>query len=469
MPLLGCVVFAEVIVAFNIMNKLENLRSQHEKITFQSFTHSISKSTLNIEFKYFITPDLDFTHKLSIDFCDLKFKEPSPKLIFLLGVMELVSYWKLTCPSVIEIKCGSLSDYEKSWFKNLYRSGLGEFFFVNGLDPKLEFDFVIDPEAPELDVGVNSNLEDKSLVMVGGGKDSLVSLRAFKELGRDFRGFVVNPIPQAIDSITLFSDSAPIVVKREICSEFIKLPKANYFNGHIPFSAVLAFIGLVVGDASGFRNAVTSNESTANEGNVVYQGIEINHQYSKTFDFETRFREFVRVLGSELNYYSFLRPLSELQITALLSRDSSSLKTFLSCNRAQTFKAKESGEHQWCGTCPKCAFTFLSLAPFLNIDALRHIWNPLPCEKEGFIEMVKELCGLGKHKPLECVGSYAESRTGFYYLSKKIKIDSAEEIITSFGSDFELSDLNYWDGSNYLNDSETSYLKENLKEISYKE
>lgn len=451
------------------MNKLEILRSRHEKITFQSFTHSISKSTLNIEFKYFLSPDLNFSHKLSIDFADLKFKEPSPKLIFLLGVMELVSYWKLTCPSVIEIKCGVLNDYEKSWFKDLYRSGLGEFFFVNGLDPKLEFDFIIDPEAPELDVGVNSNLEDKSLVMVGGGKDSLVSLRAFKELGRDFRGFVVNPIPQALDSIKLFSERQPISVKREICSRFINLPKDNYFNGHIPFSAVLAFIGLVVGDASGFRNVVTSNESTANEGNVVYCGMEINHQYSKTFDFEKRFREFVRVLGSELNYYSFLRPLSELQITGLLSRDSSSLKTFLSCNRAQTFKAKESGEHKWCGTCPKCIFTFLSLAPFLTPEELTRIWSPLPNNYKGFNDIVRDLCGLGKHKPLECVGSYAESRTGFYYLSKKIKIDSAEEIISSFGSDFALSDLNYWDGSNYLNDYEISYLKESLKEISYKE
>lgn len=451
------------------MNKLEILRSQHEKITFQSFTHSISKSTLNIEFKYFLSPDLDFTHKLSTDFCDLKFKEPSPKLIFLLGVMELVSYWKLTCPSVIEIKCGVLNDYEKSWFKDLYRSGLGEFFFVNRLDPKLEFDFVVDPKAPQLDVGVNSNLEDKSLVMVGGGKDSLVSLRAFKELGRDFRGFVVNPIPQALDSIKLFSERQPISVKREICSRFINLPKDNYFNGHIPFSAVLAFIGLVVGDATGFRNLVTSNESTANEGNVVYHGREINHQYSKTFDFETRFRELVRSLSSELNYYSFLRPLSELQITALLSRDSSSLKTFLSCNKAQTFKAKESGEHKWCGTCPKCVFTFLSLAPYLTPEELSRIWSPLPNNYKGFNDIVRDLCGLGKHKPLECVGSYAESRTGFYYLSKKIKIDSAEEIISSFGSDSELSDLNYWDGSNYLNEYEISYLKEGLKEISYKE
>jgi hypothetical protein len=451
------------------MNKLVNLRSQHNKIAFQSYTHSISGSVLNIEFKYILSPDLNFSHKLSIDFCDLKFKEPSPKLVFLLGVMELISYWKLTCPSVIEIKCGVLNDYEKEWFKDVYLSGLGEFFFVNQLYPKLEFDFVIDPEAPELEVGVHSNLEDKSLVMVGGGKDSLVSLRAFKELGRDFRGFVVNPIPQAIDSIKLFSERQPISVKREICSRFINLPKDNYFNGHIPFSAVLAFIGLVVGDASGFRNVVTSNESTANEGNVVYHGMEINHQYSKTFDFEARFRELVRSLGSELNYYSFLRPLSELQITALLSRDSSSLETFLSCNRAQTFKAKESGEHKWCGTCPKCIFTFLSLAPFLNPEELSRIWSPLPNNYEGFNDIVRDLCGLGEHKPLECVGSYAESRTGFYYLSKKIKIDSAEEIISSFGSDFELSDLNYWDGSNYLNDYEASYLKESLKEISYKE
>lgn len=459
------------------MNKLENLRFQHEKITFQSFTHSISNSKLNIEFKYLLSPDLSFSHKLSINFVDLKFKEPSPKLIFLLGVMELVSYWKLACPSVIEIKCGVLNNYEKKWFKDLYRSGLGEFFYVNELDPKLDFDFVIDPEAPELDFGFNPSLEDKALVMVGGGKDSLVSLRSFSEMGREFRGFVVSPIPQALDSIKLFSTNPPISVERKLSPKLLKLPKRDYFNGHIPFSAVLAFIGLVTADSCGYGNVVTSNESTANEGNVIYERVEINHQYSKTFDFETRFRDLVSSLGGGVNYYSFLRPLSELQITGLLSTHEPSLSTFLSCNRAQTMAAKKKGEHGWCGICPKCVFTFLSLVPFLTIKDLFKIWTFPPVKFINFFDVVRELCGFAEHKPFECVGSYQESRTGFSYLVKQMSSDAyfnplmetANKVLSAFENDFVESSLDYWDSENNLSSQEEEFLREQLKNIRFKD
>ena len=459
------------------MDKLKELQEQFPTMTFKSFRHSIADNVLSIEFDYELNPDLTFLHEISINFADLERTPPPPKLIFLLGVMELVSYWKLTCSPIIHIQCGVLSDYEIDWFKNVYLSGLGEMFYLNQLDPRMDFDFQFDKSAPVLENSFRPVLNESSLVMVGGGKDSLVTLKSFKEMEKDFIGFVVNPIPQAIDSIKLFSNQEPVRVVRTICPKFITLDKTRYFNGHIPFSAVLAFIGALVSECAGYKNIVTSNESTANEGNVIYKGLEINHQYSKTFNFESSFRELMLGLGSGVNYYSFLRPLSELQITGLLSTDSASLSTFLSCNKAQTIKAKAEGKHKWCGTCPKCVFTFLSLCPFLNLGELRGIWKPLPVECDGFFEMAKDLCGFGEHKPFECVGSFEESKTGFYFLVVHLIIseayssiiDRAKDILALFESDFKLSSLSVWDDFHHLPQEGEAYLKDKLKHIIFKE
>ncbi len=463
------------------MDKLETLRGEYPQIKYKAFRQSVVGARLDLEYDYELSPDFNFVHRVSIDFSaessTFKISEPSPKLVFLLGVVELISYWKLVCPPRIEIKCGHLSESEISWFKDLYLNGLGEFFYLNQLDPSMGFEFSFDKAAPQLEMSLGPKLEDKSLVMVGGGKDSLVTLRAFKEMEKQFRGFVVNPIPQALDSIKLFSGDEPIRVKRTISPKLLSLPKTKYFNGHIPFSATLAFIGAIASECCGYRHVVTSNESTANEGNIHYQGKDINHQYSKTFEFETKFRELLASVGSGVNYYSFLRPLSELQITGLLSTHEESLATFLSCNRAQTIKAKKEGEHKWCGACPKCVFTFLSLCPFLSIKELSMIWHPLPLKYISFFQLVGELCGLGEHKPFECVGSYEESRTGFKYLVGKMSkdvyftpiLDRANEILNSFGHDFQPSTLDSWDDKNYLAVKEVEYLRKNLKNVSFKE
>ena len=49
-------------------------------------------------------------------------------MVFSLGLVELISYWKITCPGKVIIKCGYLSEKQKEWWKNLYFNGLGEFY-----------------------------------------------------------------------------------------------------------------------------------------------------------------------------------------------------------------------------------------------------------------------------------------------------------------------------------------------------
>src|SRR5438874_758950 len=80
-------------------------------------------------------------------------------------------------------------------------------------------------------------------------------------------------------------------------------------------SAILACVGVIVAILSGYRDIVVSNESSASEPNLHYQGLPINHQYSKSLEFEKDFQDY---LANQFNggprYYSFLRPFSEVRI-----------------------------------------------------------------------------------------------------------------------------------------------------------
>jgi hypothetical protein len=63
-------------------------------------------------------------------------------------------------------------------------------------------------------------------------------------------------------------------------------------NGHTPFNALLAFLTYLVAYLGNKKYIVLSNESSANESNV--RGLKVNHQYSKSFEFENDFNEYTK-------------------------------------------------------------------------------------------------------------------------------------------------------------------------------
>ena len=48
-------------------------------------------------------------------------------------MVELVSYWKITCSPEVIVEAGVLNDRQILWWKDLYFNGLGEFFYVNDI------------------------------------------------------------------------------------------------------------------------------------------------------------------------------------------------------------------------------------------------------------------------------------------------------------------------------------------------
>jgi len=201
----------------------------------------------------------------------------------------------------------------------------------------------------------------------------------------------------------------------------LELNQKGFLNGHTPFSAYLAFLGSFLAIIFDYEYIVFSNERSSNEGNVKYLKKLINHQYSKSFEFEKKFRKYVqKFLIKKIEYFSFLRPLYEIQIAKLFSKYKQYFPVFLSCNEAsKTDSGKKIPTGKWCCSCSKCLFVYASLYPFLNIIQLEEIFGENIFRKINLIPMMEQLIGEKDFKPFECVGTRKESLVAFYLSWKK--------------------------------------------------
>jgi len=251
---------------------------------------------------------------------------------------------------------------------------------------------------------------------VGGGKDSIVTLEKLLEQNKKVNAFVVNPnqVVKAVLRVAGIKD--PIVVERKIDPKLLELNKKGYLNGHTPFTAVLSFLAVFCAFLFGYKNIAFSNEKSANEGNVKYLGRTVNHQWAKSSEFERMFKSYIRkYLVSGINYSSYLRKYSELEIAGMFVKYPKYFKAFSSCNVVLAKKLKK----RWCGSCPKCLFVYLILSPYIKKEELSGIFNKDLLSDPKLTPLLKSLLGRGKHKPFECVGTYAESRKALKLCLKK--------------------------------------------------
>jgi hypothetical protein len=321
-------------------------------------------------------------------------------LLFHIGLIELISYWKAACPPKVIIKRHKLTEEQVLFWKTIYYQGLGEFFYTNIISTSLDSFMEIISEGEKVEVQ-SIKLDETVIVPIGGGKDSVVTLEMLAEIA-DIRPFIMNPRGATLDctKVAGYGNDEFIEVNRRIDPLLLGLNANGFLNGHTPFSAMLAFYSLLVSAISGHRYIALSNESSANEPTVA--GTDINHQYSKSFAFESAFRSYVKgFISPDFNYFSFLRPLNELQIARLFAKQVKYFPVFRSCNAG-------SKTDIWCCNCPKCLFAFTILSPFIPIDDLTRIFGKNLFELPQMLTFLKELTGIAEIKPFECVGTIDE-------------------------------------------------------------
>ena len=383
----------------------EQLRKKYPQFVYESFSYSLIDSEIQIVFEFRLGEEYIFRPEIKLPFPDnlgqdILSDSLIRNIIFNMGMIELISYWKAACPPRVIIKPMALTPEQIKWWKKLYLNGLGEFIYQNGIKPGKDF---IEITAGGSDYMQKSQFRGSGevLVPVGGGKDSVVTLELLSGI-RKCRPFIINPREASIKSsfIAGFRDEEIISISRTIDPLLLELNDKGFLNGHTPFSAMLAFTSMLVAAIYGMDEIALSNESSANEPNI--PGTNINHQYSKSIEFEEDFREYVSLYITEgIDYFSFLRPLNELQISGLFSKYPQHYKSFRSCNVG-------SKTDSWCGKCPKCLFTFIMLGVFLEKKQVVDIFGDDLFGHEDMIPVLEQLCGIYEKKPFECVGTIKE-------------------------------------------------------------
>jgi len=403
------------------MSRVDELRHKYPVFRYEGFEIEHDSSRFIARFNFSIPPAISFAPQVVFEPVPEGWHQiPEKSLhnaVFHLGLIESFSYWKATASPVIEVHAGRLSEEQVAWWEDLLIHGMGEFFYRNSIDfTSPDFvKIVAGLKGPEYTV-CREPLPQRSLLTIGGGRDSALAAGLLRDSGHAFRCMMLNPSSAAQKIAVHVSASAPVIIRRAICPELLELNRRGYLNGHTPFSAYLAFLGAACLLLYGYSEVIVANERSSDEGNVHYRGKEINHQYSKSLRFETRFDDYLRkYLVSGGRYFSLVRPLYELQIAKLFSNLPEFFDLFKSCNRNRS--------DSWCGQCPKCVSVFLTMYPFVERTALVKIFGRDLFHSDETVPIVREMAGF-EIKPFECVATTGEIVAALALAITKLKNNS---------------------------------------------
>jgi hypothetical protein len=373
----------------------------------------------------------------------------------LLHLVAGVSYYKAGVAPAIFVETHALDVRTAEFLDALYLHGLGEFAYHNRIDLRGRIAFPVSlagnvaflpplqEEGRGGDVGAASSSDDaaktiptrtlplkgmapklalglprRTLVPIGGGKDSLVSVEILKQASEPATAVWIGNSP-LIAACAARTGLPLLNIGREISPVLFEYNKAGAYNGHIPVTAINSAILAVAAVLYGFDAIAFSNERSASSATLEYEGRHVNHQWSKGSAFENAFHDLLHAnVATDLDYFSLLRPLSELAVAERFARTSRYDDVFSSCNRNFRILGPKPAD-RWCGQCPKCHFVFLALAPFMPKPRLLAIFGRNPLDDVAFVPAFDALMEFGDHKPFECVGEGIEARAAMAALASR--------------------------------------------------
>lgn len=388
-----------------------------------------SVDTGEVALRYGFDHDYAFTERIQLPGAGASLsprrEQAMRAVIRLLWLAAGISYYKAAAPPLVRVEAGGLTPAEREFLTDYYLHGLGEFAVVNDLDLRERPRWDAPDANPSPVTGLG--LEHRPLVAVGGGKDSVVSVETLRRAGLDPIQFSVNRHP-VIDAVMAVSGLVSVHARRHLDQQLLELNAAGALNGHIPVTAIVSLIALASALAVGVDTVVMSNERSASEGNLTWHGNVVNHQHSKSLEFERSLAQLVaQSVSPEVRWFSLLRPLSELHITKLFASLPAYHPVFTSCNRAFRIDPMKRTA-RWCGECDKCRFVSLALAPWLSREEVVAIIGVDLLDDLAHVDGFRALLGIDNEKPFECVGEIAESRAMLLLAASQPEWASAEVV-----------------------------------------
>lgn len=366
-----------------------------------------------VELGYRMADRWDLTEVVELPF-DLPRTAEVAAAVRVLHLVAGVSYYKCVAPVPLDV--GVLLPAEAALASALYDEGLREFAYRNGLDVPLPVELVAGSGwvgAAETGPGpeVAERGRSGALVPIGGGKDSAL-VAALVPQGTLF---AVNPVG-AHEHLARALGRHLLGARRTLDPRLRDLVAQGAPNGHVPVTAITSAISVLVATALGLGDVLMGIEQSADEPTVVTPaGVPVNHQFSKSWAAEQLLRDAFGPTG--VRYFSLLRPMSELGIGAAVARRGLA-PHIVSCNRVFTVwsSSTASREQRPCGTCAKCLFTALMVAPSSTPQAVADQYGAALLDDPAHVEGVRALWS--DEKPFDCVGERLESAAAVVLLGR---------------------------------------------------
>lgn len=340
------------------------------------------------------------------------------RLAALLGYIDGLSYWKAFFTPRYEIAVTGAPASAKEWCQEILLNGMAECAYRNNLlrdlqACRVEFGTAYCADAKgavEPQRGKRNEREKRhgnDLLLFSGGKDSLATRLCVER--RHGRRLGLIDYKWRWDDIKTQSTTGAqgvdydLTIRRQLDAKLRELNAARVINGHVPFSAYLGLAGVVAGEACGASTILAGNTQSDDEPNVHVDGWPINHQWSKSLEFERGFRALLVDLGAKVQYECPLRPFSELQVIKFLVDQKVDLGQLRTCNRVGA---------GWCGRCAKCLWVFIALAALTGGHETERILGFHPTVTECTLESLSAMAGVDDiERPFECTGTTIEVRT----------------------------------------------------------
>lgn len=451
-------------------SKYQQLRNKYHTFYYNSFDILEENDqfiiTFNFEIEGLTIFEPKWIFKKPKEFNFQKNKKKVETIVFNLGMVEVISYLKAVCSKRLVVKAGMLDEAQKLWWKKLYVNGLSEFFYRNNIIDEMNTNTFLEIEnASPIKQGpfTISNELKGNLIPIGGGKDSLITLDILKNEKKENTCYIINSRKATNESAKTMGYEKDDVyeAKRYIDPKLIELNKQGFLNGHTPFSSIIAFSAYLVAIMLNKKHIILSNESSANESNI--KDTNINHQYSKSTEFEKDFREYIatHICENGPQYFSLLRPLNEWQIVKKFAKLKHCFGVFKSCNVG-------SNQDIWCENCPKCIYVYIMLNAFLEEKQLKKIFKTNLLNKKEHKEIFNGLIFPHLDKPFECVGTKEEINLALNVIIKKqelannplpLLLQEYKKDINNLNKEIEKAD-NYWDYKNFLPEKFNKILKD---------
>lgn len=323
------------------------------------------------------------------------------KLICYMAISDSIYTFGLDYYDVIETN-SSLDEDEANFFEKVMFFGLAEFRYINNIDmgKKVKIVSILDDATKQQDnASWKMNTKNRAaFVLNGGGKDCVVAIDIAAGAGLDVE-LLSSGYVGARQYIAEQSGLSSVNLDR-ITDGYVKT-HAKY-KGHKPMSLYVAFASILAAYVFGKQYVVSANEYSANFANLEKDGVNINHQYTKSLEFERDLQEFLTRHQIPVKYFSATRQLYELQVLDIFAQNNEVYHAgFISCN-------ENIRENKWCLACPKCAFVLGAMYLF-NEKSARRVWGtPERVFSHSLVNYLVELVNPNL-KPLECIGTREEN------------------------------------------------------------